>query len=233
MVTEETASPRTSAVAETAPTLTQEAPSKFGFRLLSNLTTSKLTRFVFLATRKSNDGQRRQGGGEGLKVERRDQSKNIKKDGGKGGPKKITIESLRRGEGERGGQGKKQGGKGNDGQKGDKRGGKKESGHRGGKGDRGGKKGGKPFKKAVKQTADDLDKDMESYWVRGGHTEVGKLISPKTKFLLQQINVSTTTWPTTSISRIKKSSPHLQPESRRLRPTLRSRRRNETPIPSQ
>ena len=133
-------------------------------------------------TRKSNngDGQNRQrGGNESLKVERRDKSKQIKK--GDNGQKKISIESLRKEKSGGKGPGKKEfvmnkkGGKGGqqgkgDHQKGDRRP-KKDLGHKGGKGGKFGRKGGKP--KDVKD-ADALDKELEGYWVKGGHVEQGK-----------------------------------------------------------
>lgn len=117
------------------------------------------------------DGQRRQGGNDRLKVEKRDQSKGIKK--AIKGQKKISIESLRK-ENKKNKLilSKKGGNKGGDqknGQKGDRRQKKGGLGGRQGKRGRFNKKGGKP--KDPQDLADQLDKELEGYWVKGGHTE--------------------------------------------------------------
>ena len=109
-----------------------------------------------------------------MKVERRDKSKIIKK-GGQG--KKISIESLRRDDDRNGkNKGNKKAlvlNKKGDGQKGDKRH-KKDGGRPGKGGRRGDKKGEKRMPRDPAARADALDKEMESYWVKGGHTDLGK-----------------------------------------------------------
>ena len=67
----------------------------------------------------------------------------------------------------------KKGGKG-DGQKGGDKRQKKVLGRKPGKGGRFGKKGGKPLPKDPQSKADALDKELEGYWVKGGHVEIGK-----------------------------------------------------------
>ena len=112
--------------------------------------------------RKDRGGRQRQGSGEGksLQIERRDQSKKIQK-GEKGGQKKITTESLRRGEG-------KGGKKGGDGQRdgGDRKRNKKD--RKKGKFGKDKKQGGKP------KDADALDKELEGYWIKNGDRALGK-----------------------------------------------------------
>ena len=106
---------------------------------------------------RGGDGQRRQ---EGLKVEKRDQSKLIKK--GNKGQKKISVESLRKG-GENRDRGNAKGGKKQlvmskkGGDKGGKQGGEKrqdKKDRKSGKGGRFGKKGGNRPPKDPQQTAD-------------------------------------------------------------------------------
>ena len=58
-----------------------------------------------------------------------------------------------------------------DDRRGDKRG-KKDLKHK--KGGRHGKKGGNPKSKDPKATMDSLDKEMESYWVKGGHSDLAQ-----------------------------------------------------------
>ena len=99
-----------------------------------------------------------------MQIERRDQSKKIQK-GDKGGQKKITTESLRRG-GE--GKGGKKGGDQQGGQRGDGKRNKKDR-KKGGKFGKNKKEGrGKPM------DADALDKELEGYWVKNGDTALGK-----------------------------------------------------------
>ena len=123
------------------------------------------------------DGQRRQGGNDRLKVEKRDQSKGIKK--AIKGQKKISIESLRK-ENKKNKLilSKKGGNKGGDqknGQKGDRRQKKGGLGGRQGKRGRFNKKGAKP--KDPQDLADQLDKELEGYWVKGGCSEFGKQLT--------------------------------------------------------
>ena len=93
-----------------------------------------------------------------MQIERRDQSKKIQK-GDKGGQKKITTESLRRGEG-------KGGKKGGDRDRGDRKRNKKD--RKRGKFGKDKKKGGKP------KDADALDKELEGYWIKNGDRALGK-----------------------------------------------------------
>ena len=106
---------------------------------------------------------RKRDGGKNLKVERRDGSKAIKK--GDGNPRKISLGQLRR---EQKGDGEGRGG----------RGGKA---NRGGKGGRGGKrfskgdrKDGKREPRDPKAREEELNKEMENYWIKGGETDQGK-----------------------------------------------------------
>lgn len=95
-----------------------------------------------------------------MQIERRDQSKKIQK-GDKGGQKKITTESLRRGEGKggkKGGDGQRDGGDGKRNKKDRKK----------GKFGKDKKKGGKP------KDADALDKELEGYWIKNGDRALGK-----------------------------------------------------------
>jgi hypothetical protein len=64
--------------------------------------------FMFRKARDNSGGDQQKGKGikEALKVEKRDQSKQIKKEGGPKGPKKISLEQLRRDDGDRKPQGK-------------------------------------------------------------------------------------------------------------------------------
>lgn len=48
-------------------------------------------------------------------------------------------------------------------------------GRKGGKGGKFGRKGGKP--KDPQAEADALDKELEGYWVKGGHSELGKYLN--------------------------------------------------------
>ena len=73
--------------------------------------------------------------------------------------------------------GQKEGKKG-----GDRRGDKKELGKKFKKGGRHGRKGGNPRRDA-KVSLETLDKEMESYWVKGGHTDLGKFFKGKTNYL--------------------------------------------------
>lgn len=101
-------------------------------------------------------------------MERRDGSKVIKK-GGQQGPRKISLQKLRTeggGQGGKGGKSMTMGGKG--GKPGDKKGKK-------GRKDR--RKGGDDRDKLPKDPAaraEALDRDLESYWVKGGHTEIAQ-----------------------------------------------------------
>lgn len=73
-----------------------------------------------------------------------------------------------------------------EGKKGGDRRGKKELGKRMKKGGRQGRKGGNPRKDA-KVSLETLDKEMESYWVKGGHTDIGKFFKARlTPFLATQ-----------------------------------------------
>ena len=131
-------------------------------------------------------GRQRQNSGDNnsLKIERRDQSKQIKKGGNNGGQKKISIESLRKGDGKGKGNGNRDSNKG-----GNKGGDAKQRDHTNNKGERrnkfnGGdrkKKGGRGDKKAGEKKpvdaaarAEELDKELEGYWVKGGHSDLGK-----------------------------------------------------------
>lgn len=141
----------------------------------------------FFARRKG-DGKRRQraGSGDALQVDKRDNSKQIKK-GGRGAPRKISIEKLRQEGGRsnaKGGAGDKKtlvvvkkGGKGGADQQGGDRKQKKTLGRRPAKG---GKRSGKVLPKDPAAKRDALDKDLESYWMKGGHKELGK--SPHFEF---------------------------------------------------
>ena len=97
-----------------------------------------------------------------MQIERRDQSKKIQK-ADKGGQKKITTESLRRGEGKGGKKG---------GDRGDKRDGgngkRNKKDHKKGKFGKNKKGGGKP------KDADALDKELEGYWIKNGDRALGK-----------------------------------------------------------
>ena len=117
--------------------------------------------------------RRPQGGRDNFRVEKRDSSKVIKKGGQQGGPKKISLEKLRAG-GEQGQR--RQGGKKLNLSKGgkfaDRRGGKKPFGKKGGM--KGGRRDGKPLPKDPAAKKEFLDRELDSYWVKGGHTEIGK-----------------------------------------------------------
>ena len=113
---------------------------------------------------RGGDNQRK-----GLKVERRDNSKTIKKGGEGKGPRKISTAELRNEKNQaKQGKRKQDGGKkgGNDKKGGKQRSGKKGRGRFGRKGDK---------KKEAPRTTEDLDKDLEGYWVKGGCSEFGKL----------------------------------------------------------
>lgn len=124
--------------------------------------------------RKSRDNNKPRRGSEGLRVEKRDKSKVIAKEGAAKGPKKISLKQLRR-EGGKGGKKalvlSKKGGQ-KEGKKGDIRS-KKDLGKRHKKGGRFGRKGGNRERDG-KVSLETLDKEMESYWVKGGHSELGK-----------------------------------------------------------
>ena len=66
----------------------------------------------------------------------------------------------------------KKGGKSGGDDKGDRR----NKDRKGDKRNRKDKKGGKRMPKDPAARADALDKEMESYWVRGGHTDLGKYL---------------------------------------------------------
>lgn len=139
---------------------------------------------------RGGDGKRKDSNN---KVERRDQSKAIKK--APKGQKQIKVESLRKerdqdkgGKLNKGGKGGKKtlmlGKKGGQGGNANADGGnskkaelrrKKLLGKK--KGGRFNKKGGKPLPKDAEGRADALDKELESYWVKGGHQELGKFDS--------------------------------------------------------
>ena len=106
---------------------------------------------------------RKQDRRDNLKVERRDASKGIKKGGGGGNPRKISLEQLRREKNKRGGGeqgGRKDGGKPKFGKKGGKRFNKRH--------------GGKPMPKDPAAREKMLDQEIENYWIKGGHNELGK-----------------------------------------------------------
>ena len=122
-------------------------------------------------------------------MDRREQSKAIKK--APKGQKQIKVESLRKERDNNDSKKANKGGKGNNqnvGKKGGNAGG--ENSKKGElrrkkllakkKGGRFGKKGGKQLPKDPQMRADTLDKELESYWVRGGHQELGK--SKNSKF---------------------------------------------------
>lgn len=166
-------------VAETDQAPTPGIRGKLAKRALKKIKSGVAAKDSFVnfgQFRKSRDNNQRRGN-EGLKVEKRDKSKVIAKESGPKGQKKISLQQLRREDnngGKKGPNMNKKGGDRGDDKKGDRRG-RKDLGRRGDKkGGRHGKKGGKPHTKDPKLSMEDLDKEMESYWVKGGHTEVGK-----------------------------------------------------------
>ena len=112
--------------------------------------------------------RRPQGGRDNFRVEKRDGSKAIKK-GGQQGPKKISLEKLRGGD-DQGARGGKKLNLSKGGKFGDRRG-KKPFGKRGGMK---GRREGKPLPKDPAAKKEFLDRELDSYWVKGGHFEVGK-----------------------------------------------------------
>lgn len=126
---------------------------------------------MFFVSRGRQGGQKKD-----LQVEKRDGSKTIKK-GGQQGPRKISLQKLRS-EGEQGKKGGKtmnMAGKGKPGDRKGKKGGK-------GRDRRRDRKNNQPRDPAARAEA--LDRDLEAYWVKGGHQEVGKYLAifPLTKF---------------------------------------------------
>jgi len=109
-------------------------------------------------------------------VQKRDTSKTIKKGGEKKGPKKISLAGLRK-------EGKKAVAK--PAKKAAKDAGKRQKkGDKKAKGGRVVRKGGKS--KDSKKTAEGLDKDLENYWVKGGHADMGKY---RQKLLSSNLNL--------------------------------------------
>ena len=105
-----------------------------------------------------------------MQIERRDQSKKIQK--GDKNQKKITTESLRRGDG-KGGKKGDQGGK-RDGGNGKRN---KKDRHKG----RFGKNKKEGLPKDPQLRADALDKELEGYFIKGGDRALGKSNNPKRK----------------------------------------------------
>lgn len=109
-------------------------------------------------------------------MEKRDGGKVIKKggqQGGGGGPRKISLQKLRN-EGKGGkslnsGGGKPGNGNGNGNGKAGRKGGKRDK-----RRDRGGRDGEPKLPKDPAAKAEALDRDLESYWVKGGHTEIAQ-----------------------------------------------------------
>ena len=110
------------------------------------------------------------GGRDNFRVEKRDKSKAIQKGGPKGAPKQISLEKLRA-EGDSGARRGKKFNLSKGGKFGDKRG-KKPFVKRGGF--KGGSRDGKPLPKDPTAKKEFLDRELDSYWVKGGHTEIGK-----------------------------------------------------------